>query len=112
MSKVNIYNDADESWLTTLEQRAYLLLPSLGSNFSRITVKFREIPARGLVPRRYRCTVCSSVIVARSPSITAEHPNGEVAIDGAMQRFRRQVERSRMQGSHGIPGFSLTYQTD
>ena len=95
MSKLQIVNDAAESWQAILEQRASLLLSSLGNSVPRITVRFQEMPASRFMPSRFCCMVSSTAGNTRTPGISAEHPDGEAAIDGAMHRFRRQVVRAR-----------------
>lgn len=102
MSKLQIVNDAAEYWQTILEQRASLLLSSLGSSVPRITVRFQEMPASRFLPSRFCCVVSSTAGSSLNTGISAEHPDGEAAIDGAMQRFRRQVVRSRSKAGRDL----------
>lgn len=111
MSKLTIYNDAAGNWQAVLEQRASLLLSSLGTSVPKITVRFQEMPANQFMPSRFCCSVTAASGAARTADISAEHPDGEAAIDGAMQRFRRQVVRSLSNPRREINGQSPSHQT-
>ncbi|MFN3165018.1 MAG: hypothetical protein ACE37N_16435 [Pseudohongiellaceae bacterium] len=111
MSKLTIYNGAAETWQTILEQRASLLLSSLGTSLPRITVRFEEMPASQFTPSRFCCSVTSTSGSTRTTDISAEHPDGVAAIEGAMRRFRRQVERVRGKTGRDLPGVNYSYQT-
>ena len=95
MAHVKVENNADSSWQTTIEQRAYLLLSSLKASVPQVTVTFSELSANGVMPRRFRCTASSPSLSAGNYEISVEHPVGNEAIEGALQRFRRAVAHSR-----------------
>jgi len=111
MSKLMIHNDAAENWQTILEQRASLLLSTLGSSVPRITVRFQEMPASRFLPTRYCCIVSSSAGSDKDAGISAEHPDGEAAIDGAMRRFQRQVVRTRSNAGREFSATNFSSRT-
>jgi ribosome-associated translation inhibitor RaiA len=111
MSKLTIYNDAADTWQSILEQRASLLLASLGSSLPRIIVRFEEMPASQSMQSRFCCSVTSTSGSSRTNAISAEHPDGVAAIEGAMRRFRRQVERVRGRTGREAAGANYSYQT-
>lgn len=110
MDKIQIDNQAANNWLTTLEQCTYLMLSSLLSEERQISIQLIELPAGGMMPRRFRCSVKYSESAHASQETFAEHPDGEKAIEGALKRFRRKVARSRLQTKSNIYQFSALRQ--
>ncbi len=98
MATIKIENHADDSWQTTIEQRAYLMLSSLSASVSTITISFVELPAYGAMPLRYRCSASSPDLAAGNCQVSVEHPDGDKAIDGTLLRFRRIVAHTRQIG--------------
>ncbi|GEM_PF-6172736 len=98
MANIKIQNFAGQSWQTTIEQRAYLMLSSLSASVTNITIQFVELPADGAMPKRYRCSASSPDLTNGNCQVSVEHPNGNSAIDGSLLRFKRIVAHSRQIG--------------
>lgn len=98
MATIKIENNTDESWQTTIEQRAYLMLSSLSASVSTISISFTELPAYGAMPKRYRCCASSPDLASGNCEVSVEHPDGDRAIDGTLLRFRRIVAHARQIG--------------
>ncbi len=98
MATIKVENLADKSWLTTIEQRAYLMLSSLSASVSIINIEFSQLPANGAMPKRYRCSASSPNLAAGNCQVSVEHPDGNEAIEGTLQRFRRIVAHTRQIG--------------
>lgn len=96
MNKFKIENQAANAWLTTLEQCTYLMLSTILSEERQVSIQFTELPADGAMPRRFRCSVKYAQIANPSHETFAEHPKGIDAIEGALNRFRRKIARSRL----------------
>jgi hypothetical protein len=110
MDKIQIDNQAATNWLTTLEQYTYLMLSSLLSEERQISIQLVELPAGGVMPRRFRCSVKYSQCTNASHEACAEHPVGGVAIEGALKRFRRNIARSRLGSRSNTYQFSALRQ--
>lgn len=110
MDKIQIDNQAANNWLTTLEQCTNLMLSSILSEERKISIQLIELPAGGMMPRRFRCSVKYAQCISESHETVAEHPDGEEAIEGALKRFRRKIARSRLQSKSNVYQFGALRQ--
>ena len=92
MANIKIQNFAGQSWQTTIEQRAYLMLSSLSASVTNITIQFVELPADGAMPKRYRCSTSSPDLTNGNCQVSVEHPNGNSAIVAVNQILVAKIE--------------------